>query len=76
MKFEPPLASEPKVTLLAGGTFKALLPPTAAGGNYMASASCASCANSSATTLVNLTFVRPFPPPPPRQVTAPQQFTS
>ena len=75
MKFEPPLASEPKVTLLAGGTFKALLPPTAAGGNYKASASCASCTNSSSTTLVNLTFVRPLTPAT-LPCTTPQQFTS
>ena len=75
VKFEPPLASEPKVTLLAGGTFKALLPPTAAGGNYKASASCASCTNSSSTTLVNLTFVRPLTPAT-LPCTTPQQFTS
>ena len=45
-----------EVSVAKDGTWKALLAPAAAGGLYSASAACAACENTSATTIVNLTF--------------------
>jgi hypothetical protein len=42
--------------MFADGTWKVLLPPTEAGGSYTATASCAKCADTNATTIKNLAF--------------------
>jgi sialate O-acetylesterase len=42
--------------MFGDGTWKVLLPPTQAGGSYSATAACAKCANTTATTINNLAF--------------------
>ena len=42
--------------VVGNGTWKVLLPPAPAGGNFSASASCTSCTNTTGPTLYNLTF--------------------